>query len=264
MRRSFGYLQAVLLLVSFFTVASPVSGEPRTFAPGEKMNFVIKWQGIAVGDAVMRVKESGIEHDDPLWALVWTTKSRSVIDLLYKVRNRYVSHINPEDGRTRVYVAKAREGGRKKHRTYYFDQEENIVTRIDHLDDDAERVFEVMEEVYDVISVFYNYRERDIEPGDQFSMNVFDNRKNYELVVDVLEREEIKTKAGVFKAIKIHPRLKSEGVFRRKGDVFVWLSDDERRLPLLMRSKVKVGKVNAELVRYTDGKGLTLGKEKDD
>ncbi len=45
----------------------------------------------------------------------------------------------------------------------------------------------------------------------------------------------------------VKPLLKSEGIFMRKGDVYIWLTDDDRKIPVKMKSKVKVGAVNAVL-----------------
>jgi len=65
--------------------------------------------------------------------------------------------------------------------------------------------------------------------------------------VKVLRREEIVTPVGRFKTIVVHPLLKSEGIFARTGDMFIWLTDDERRIPVQMKSKVIVGSITATL-----------------
>ena len=56
------------------------------------------------------------------------------------------------------------------------------------------------------------------------------------------------TKLGSVDTIVIKPLMKSEGIFNRKGDMFIWLTDDERRLPVKMRTKVVVGSITATLV----------------
>jgi hypothetical protein len=61
----------------------------------------------------------------------------------------------------------------------------------------------------------------------------------------------IKTRLGRFKTVVIKPMLKSEGVFDRTGDMLIWLTDDERRIPILMKSKVRIGSITATLVGGT-------------
>jgi hypothetical protein len=66
--------------------------------------------------------------------------------------------------------------------------------------------------------------------------------------VQILRREVVETPLGRFKTVVIKPLLKSEGVFTLSGDVFIWLTDDERRIPILIKSKVKIGSITATLV----------------
>ena len=49
---------------------------------------------------------------------------------------------------------------------------------------------------------------------------------------------------------QIAPLMESEGFFSRTGDIYIWLSDDERRIPVKLRSKVTIGSVRAVLKRY--------------
>ncbi|MBI5756229.1 MAG: DUF3108 domain-containing protein, partial [Nitrospirae bacterium] len=55
---------------------------------------------------------------------------------------------------------------------------------------------------------------------------------------------------GVFNTIQIKPILKFEGIFQRKGDVYIWLTDDNRKMPVKMRSKILIGSISADLVEY--------------
>jgi hypothetical protein len=46
----------------------------------------------------------------------------------------------------------------------------------------------------------------------------------------------------------VHPILKTEGFFGRSGEVLVWLTDDEKKVPVKMEAEIPLGKVTAELV----------------
>ena len=54
--------------------------------------------------------------------------------------------------------------------------------------------------------------------------------------------------------ISLEPILKEEGVFKQKGSLRIWLTDDERKIPVQMKSKVLVGHITAELTKI---KGVT-------
>jgi hypothetical protein len=69
--------------------------------------------------------------------------------------------------------------------------------------------------------------------------------------VQVLKKERVSVPAGTFDTVVVKPILKSEGIFLRKGDVYIWLTDDDKKIPVKMKSKVKVGAINAVLVGGT-------------
>jgi len=186
-----------------------------------------------------------------LYKVVSTARSRSVVDIFYRVRNRVETYIDPASGLTEKYVVNSREGGKRKERVLIFDQGRNLVTRlVREKGNTSSMVFQTPSMVHDSLSSFYAIRDQDLKIGESLSFKVFEGKKNWELVVDVLAKEEITVRAGTFKTIKIHPLLKYEGIFRRKGELFVWVTDDDRKMPVLMKSKVKVGSIAAELAAY--------------
>jgi hypothetical protein len=71
--------------------------------------------------------------------------------------------------------------------------------------------------------------------------------------VRVLGRETVKTPAGKFKCVVLEPLLKAGGIFKNKGRLVIWLTDDERRIPVLMKSKVMIGSVKVVLREIRPG-----------
>jgi len=228
------------------------TGPVEAYGPGEYLEFVLKWAGIVAGDSTMIVENYTGEEEKEIYRIISTAKSRSLVDIIYKVRNRIESYIDPASGLTLKYVVNSREGGRRKKRVLIFDQNRQLVTRIVREKGKiTSDLYEIPEYVHDSLSSFYAIRDEELNVGDRIQFMVFEGRKNWELVVDVLAREEITVRAGTFKTIKIHPLLKYEGIFRRKGELFVWVTDDEMKMPVLMKSKVRVGSIVAELARYS-------------
>lgn len=256
------------LLIVLATGAAPASGSEaiKAFGPGEKMEFVLKWAGLSVADADLAVEESAETDGKTVYRIISTARSRSVIDSLYKVRSRYESHINPEDGLPLKYIARSRERDRKKDRVYLFDHESNIVRRMEKSEEGRikSEVFEIPDATYDTISSLYAMRNRDADIGQSLQLKVFNNRKNYELVIDVLQEEEVTVSAGRFRTIKVQPKLKTQGSEEKKGELFIWVTNDERHIPVLMKSKVKVGSFTLELTRYSNGRGTVYGETSHD
>ena len=80
------------------------------------------------------------------------------------------------------------------------------------------------------------------------------DKKNYPLEIKVLRKERVKVPAGKFDCIVVEPVMRSAGVFSHKGKLTVWLTDDDVRIPVLMKSKVMIGSISAVLtdVEYAD------------
>jgi hypothetical protein len=152
-----------------------------------------------------------------------------------------------------------REGRKRRKRTLIFDQNALTVTRIITRKDEVQsRVYEILEGTQDNLSSLYALRNMDLVVGESVALKVFEGKKNWELEVDILAEEEIKVRAGTFRTWKIHPKLKYEGLFRRTGDLIVWVTKDKYRIPVLMKSKVRIGSIDAELKSYQLAEGVGL------
>ncbi|MEA3296372.1 MAG: DUF3108 domain-containing protein, partial [candidate division Zixibacteria bacterium] len=77
--------------------------------------------------------------------------------------------------------------------------------------------------------------------------------KKYPLEVKVLKKETISVDAGTFSCIVVEPLMRSVGVFKHQGRLKVWLTDDRLKMPVVMKSKILVGSISAELTDYCLG-----------
>jgi hypothetical protein len=260
------FIRPVFLLWAVLFVAPAISANAQAqvmgvtaFEPGERLEYVLKWSGIAAGDSVMEIVEGDFIEGAFVYRVISTARSRSFVDLLYKVRNRYETHIHPSDSLTRRYVFNMKEGGKKEKRLLIFEPENLSVTRILQKKGNTQsQDYEILPQTHDNLSALYALRNESLQVGDSVTYRVFESRKNWELVIDVIAAEELKVKAGRFRTVVVHPKLKFEGIFRRKGELHVYMTDDQWHIPVLMKSKVKIGSIDAELVRFTLG-----GEEKE-
>jgi len=99
----------------------------------------------------------------------------------------------------------------------------------------------------DVLAAFYFIRTKSLRIGDIISIVNHDNKQVYDLEIHVYMREEIDTAAGTFKCLRMEPLLKGEGIFKQKGRLLVWLTDDQYKIPVQMTSEVAVGHITTEL-----------------
>lgn len=75
-------------------------------------------------------------------------------------------------------------------------------------------------------------------------------KKRYDLRVIIHGYEDINTQFGKKKCIKVEPILDGDGIFQASGRLFIWFTNDAMRLPVLMKSKIVVGSIKAELIDF--------------
>jgi hypothetical protein len=111
----------------------------------------------------------------------------------------------------------------------------------EHLD------IQLQPDTYDIYSSFYYVRHQALEPGKSLFINILDSKELHRIEIRVLRKERIKVPAGEFDTVVIEPMVRPEGVFEGKRGAYIWLTDDERRIPVKAQTKVIVGSVTAVL-----------------
>ncbi len=234
------FLTSVVLLFVLSTVVS-------AFPIPERLEFEVSYTGIPAGRAVQEVKQVGDEIH-----IVSTAKSADWLNLFFPVEDRIesilISGAPPNDiGVPRLYRERIREGWTRFQKDAAFDRQKLEVTTKDFLKK-SEITSKITSKTYDTLSSFFYFRSVPLKVGASYFIDIFDCKKLWNTEVQVLRREEIETPLGRFKTVVIKPVLKFEGIFARTGDMFIWLTDDERRIPVQMKSKVRIGSITATLV----------------
>ena len=227
-----------------------LSVEAFSFQIPETLVYDLTWTGLKVGEAALEINDGEREVN-----ILSRAKSAKWVSVFYTVNDRAESRLlkdnaNRTIGQPVVYKLNLREGKRKKNREVNFNHAASKAVYIDHPNNERAEVA-IPSVIFDPLSSFYYLRTMNLEVGKSVHVTIFDSKKVWNVEVQVLRREQIKVPAGGFNTIVIKPLMKSEGIFHRKGDVYIWLTDDEKRIPVMLKTKVKIGSVTAALA---DGK----------
>lgn len=236
----------------FLALATPALA---VFSVPERLVFDISWSGISAGTAVQEVTRTpaGI-------TITSTARSADWLSLFYRVNDRIEAVMGEGKdgllfGPPRTYRENIHEGHTRFRKDVTFDHAGRVATIVDLL---AGRTttLPITPITFDSLSCFYYARLHRLEPGTTFYIDIFDGKKLHNTEVRVLRRETLTTDLGTFRTIVIMPVLKTKGIFSKEGDVYIWLTDDDRRIPLKMRSKVKIGSITATVIggSYWPGK----------
>jgi uncharacterized protein DUF3108 len=218
----------------------------RSFSPGEKLTYEISWSKIVqAGIAVMEVREGKTRDNRPAYDLVSHTYSVGMVDKFYPVRDTVQSLVDSEEFSSVSFSLRSSRGKRTKERDMLFDPEKGTVRVTVN---GESQVYSVPERVQDALSSLYYIRTRkDFVVGKPIVVDVHDSGKTWAVEIQTLGRERISTPAGEFETIKIRTHPKYEGVFMNRGEISIWLTDDARKIPVLMQSTISIGSIIATL-----------------
>ncbi len=222
------------------------------FGVGERMVFNLGYAFINAGKTVMSI-DSVIEvGGKKCYQVVSRVNSNKTFDLIYKVRDYVETDVDIKGIFSRRFVKRLQEGSYRASKEVLYEQERGLAHMLDK--GVYKQTFPVEPCAQDILSALFFMRTLDLCVGDTVSVNLFDVHKSYPLKVRVNRKERIKVPAGEFDCLVLEPFLESEGMFRSKGKIEIWLTDDERKIPALMRTYIIiVGHIDAKLTEYTPG-----------
>jgi len=220
------------------------------FGLGEKLVFSIDYGPVNAGEGTLEVKRLVDSDGHVCYEIESEAKSNRFFSTFYKVRDKVISHIDLYTQYSRYFSKRLREGTYRKHVSYRFDQSSGKVYYADGKD------FDTIPGSHDVLSAFYYVRSLDLVPGRDVDILTHSSEKNYDLRVIIHRRETITVPAGTFDCFVVEPVLKGEGLFKQEGKLTVWLTADEHRIPVLMKTKVPVGSIDASLQEYRLGRPI--------
>ena len=214
---------------------------------GEHFSFDVSWEFINAGSATMHISAK-----DQGWQVKTLARTNKFLDVFRKVRDTITAEGLCVDGHMQSTLfdadLKERKYSAKKYARFLW--EKNQVSYTQH---ENTEFFDVPAGHLSVIDAFLAVRQMELKPGQTLSVPIFDSRKRYEIIVNVMDkRERLKAPWGEeVDCILINPKLKTEGIFASKGEMTVWMTDDKRHIPIRMRAKIKFGHVFADLTGYS-------------
>jgi hypothetical protein len=228
-----------------FAVVAPIR---VPFGAGEKLVFSVQYGLVTAGEATLEVRNLAALGDRTCYRIVSDARTNDFFSKFFEVRDRYESYMDTTHLYSLRYEKHVREGKFKRDDVVDFDQSAHRAVY-------KNRQVPIPPRTQDVLSALYYVRTLPLEVGQSISLANHTDGKNYPLVVKVLRRERVKVDAGEFDCVVVEPILRGPGVFTQQGRLTVWLTDDRRRMPVLMKSKVVIGHVAAILKSHNGVRG---------
>jgi hypothetical protein len=221
-----------------FTGSPPVS---------ETLEYSIEWRLITAGRARLGWTATPNGFDSS-----FSLESTGLISRFFKVDNHYSSSLD-SNLCAQSSLMKTREGSRRRESAVTFDTARKKAT---YLERDlaknavvASHEIDILPCAADVVGALYRLRGLALDPGQSVQIPVSDGKKSASVKVDALSREQVHTPAGEFKTVRYEAHLFDGVIYRRPARVYVWLTDDARRLPVQIQVRLQfhIGTVTLQL-----------------
>lgn len=253
----------LLLLILQFQIVGQSSEQFRkvtnnAFKLGEKLTFDVKLGFVVVGIAHFHIPAIKKISGRNAYHVNFEVNTVPSFDPFFKVRDRYETYIDVEGIFPWRFEQHIREGKFSRDFSAFFDQRKGKVKT-------SEGVHDIPIYVHDIVSAFYYARTLDysnLKKGDKIKLQNFYRNKVYDLDVVYHGKETVTVPAGKFDCIVVEPLVQEGGLFKHEGNIIIWLTDDELKIPVRVKTKVIVGYIDADLTKYEGLAGQLKAKVK--
>ncbi|MDX8382722.1 MAG: DUF3108 domain-containing protein, partial [Ghiorsea sp.] len=222
-----------MIYMMLLALLLPIQAQAASTLPcfpfvGEKMEYSVGWEFIHAGSAEINISRQG----ESGYKVHNFASTNGFFDIFKKVRDTLVSEgvclgdamqstLFTTDQVEKKYTA-------KKHVEYVWQE-----NKVKYNKNGKTTMFDVPAGHLNVLDAFYLTRIHPPTEDQPLSIPVFDAGEKYQVTVKLLKRETLRAPWGKrVDCLVIQPELKTEGVFTSVGVIKIWLTDDERRIPL--------------------------------
>lgn len=228
----------VVLCLSRLCFAAPQTQSPTpsstpSFPAPEKLTYFIEWHGVNAGTAVVQLSREAQNN----WLFNMDLQSAGLVSRLYRVMDTYKVATTGHFCALNTFLD-AQEGKRHHQTQMTFRVPQH---KVDYYEHDLVRNATVKKELniapctHDVIGALATLRTLNLQPGKTAFLPVTDGKKMVEARVDAQAKEKVVVGNKSYQTIRYEAFLFDNVLYKRKGRLFLWITDDSDRLPVQMR-----------------------------
>jgi hypothetical protein len=243
----------VLLFVAFVTGMAQSSHD--VFPPGETLTYDVMWTVFRAGQVTANVQPLNHGGRDD-YEITATAQSQGFVSLLFAVQDVFRATSSSETLCSEALVKKVSEGHRRKDTQIAYDYTKKLAI-LDERDLNQPQAppkhaeFDIPPCVEDLVTAFYYLRRQHMEIGHNIELPVNDGSKTQRVIVEVQAREKVQTPMGTFDTWRVEPKV-FNGLLKRKGNMLIWFSADQRQLPVRIKAVISVGTITGTLQSVTN------------
>ena len=223
-------------MINIFKIAFILS---LIFTIDEGLIYDLNFRGYNAGESMLSIKRDSADIGSNYY-LTSIIKTNKFLDRFYKIRDRVDVILNDEDFSIIKVEKKLNQGGKKTNFTSIIDQE-NLTASSNN------KTISIPGRVFDPLGAIYYLRNQNIVVGDTFELTTYDNDKLKNLFIVAKDIETVSTSIGNFECIVLTPQSKDGKLLKNKGSMTIWLSNDEKKIPVKIENRTNIGKMIMKL-----------------
>lgn len=223
------------------------------FRPGEKVTLKLSYFNVVAGEMTIEVLPFKEVNGKKSYHFKVSGKSNSFFSNIYAVDDEAETYLDyetmlPYNMATDVKETKQLRTVRsyfdwKKMKAFYW--EKKITKK--HGVEEKNYEYDILPYAQNIFSAAFYLRTFTLTPGKVVKFRMADDKKNMVVKGHVLRRETIKTDLGEIKTIVVKPELAIDGIFKPMGEVYFWLTDDDRKFIVRIESAIRIGTIVGSL-----------------
>lgn len=216
---------------------------------GEKLEYEVSWSNFLVaGELILETKARKAVDDVDAYHVSATAQSVGLVSLtILKVKEVYDSFINASTLQPLRATRQSRRGNKRAQETIELDQQGGKATLADG------RALQIPEGTYDLASLLYAIRAMDFAAGKARNFTLIEDGKLYDLSVTVEGREKLTTRTGDYQVVRLATKAAGSRSNKDPYKLKIYVTDDARRLPVLITATPSWGEVRVDLISATGG-----------
>jgi len=219
------------------TMTTPVS---RPFVPGERLSYDVYFGAIKVGTGSMEVSGIDTVRGRPAYHTAFRLNGGIPF---YKVDDTFESWFATDDLASLRFNQDQNEGTKERQHRYEIYPDRRTYDDLSDQEPEQPSVADPLDDG----SFVYFVRTVPLEVGRTYEFQRYFKPDRNPVTIRVVRRVRVKVPAGTFDAIVIQPVIKTKGVFSESGHAELWISDDDRRVILQMKSQLSFGSLDLYL-----------------
>ena len=236
-------LLMLIIVIHSFSVYAQVE---LPYNVGEYSKFKISFGALDVGYANLQIVEQIYLGDKSTFHVVGKGRTSRFFDWFFKVRDVYETFIDTSTLLPIKFNRDISEGDFFLQQKYKFFHEDTIVETQDS-------IFHISNHSQDMLSALFfarTFEKSELKKRRTFNIPIFMDNENYNLEIEYLNDEVLKTEWGEVECMVFRPKMQEGRVFKEEEQMKVWITKDQNKLLMKVETDVWAGKIRAILIEY--------------